>query len=84
MCVSGVYAAISNDTQSINNITIINSISTNNFDYNIFKFILKYFRKNIDIVTKVYCVNTLPVISDCKRLYSRISGEKVPMPLVYL
>ena len=37
LCVSGVYAAISNDTQSINNITIIISIFTNKFDSNIFK-----------------------------------------------
>ena len=37
LCVSGVYTAIGNDTQSINNITIIIFIFTNNFDYNIFK-----------------------------------------------
>ena len=38
LCVSGVYEAIGNDTLRINNITIIISIFTNNFDYNIFTF----------------------------------------------
>ena len=37
-CVSGVHAAIGNDTQRINNITIIISNFTNNFDYNISTF----------------------------------------------
>ena len=37
LCVSGIYVAISNDTQSINNITLIISIFTNDFDCNIFK-----------------------------------------------
>lgn len=54
------------------------------FDDNIFKFIITFLRKTLDIITNGYCVNILPVVSDCNGLYSMISGESLPMPLVYM
>ena len=74
--------AIGNDTQSINNITIILSIIANKFDYNICIFQYYTFQKNIYIITKAYCINILPMISDRKPPYTMISGEKEPMPLI--